>query len=140
MKPRFFSPLPSAKLPRNTVLYAVRHSVIADLLTGGLTVVHDGANSGTSVGMIEKHYGKLRAQVARKALGGLKSVMRRRLEFIRLIEVITALTESIDLDPAFRGAIHLRRHSSNSVHGVLGAQRVGDRVTARNAWRRGFGL
>jgi site-specific recombinase XerD len=60
-----------AKLPRNTVLYSVRHSVIADLVTGGLDLFTTGQVSGTSVAMIEKHYGKLRAQVARKALAGL---------------------------------------------------------------------
>ncbi len=49
----------------------MRHSVITDLVTGGLDLLTVAQLSGTSVAMIEKHYGHLRADHAAAALAGL---------------------------------------------------------------------
>ena len=60
-----------AKLPATTTCYAMRHSVITDLVTGGLDLLTVAQLSGTSVAMIEKHYGHLRADHAAAALANL---------------------------------------------------------------------
>jgi integrase len=62
-----------AKLPRATVAYTIRHSVITDLLTGNdpLDIFTVAKLSGTSVAMIDRFYGKLRQEHARKALAKL---------------------------------------------------------------------
>jgi integrase len=57
-----------ANLPKATVAYTLRHSVITDLVTGGLDLFHVAKLAGTSIAMIEKHYGQLRAEHARAAL------------------------------------------------------------------------
>ena len=57
-----------AKLPRATVAYTLRHSVITDLVKGGLDLFHVAKLAGTSVAMIEKHYGQLQDKHARDAL------------------------------------------------------------------------
>lgn len=51
--------------------YSIRHSVITDLVTSGLDLLTVAQISGTSVAMIEKHYGHYRADHAAKALSGL---------------------------------------------------------------------
>ena len=61
----------AAELPSKTVAYTLRHSVITDLVVGGLDLFTVAQISGTSVEMIEKHYGKLRQKVAREALESL---------------------------------------------------------------------
>ncbi len=58
----------AAKLPRSTVAYTLRHSVITDLVKGGLDIFHVAKLAGTSVKMIEEHYGHLQNEHARKAL------------------------------------------------------------------------
>jgi len=58
----------AAKLPRATCLYTLRHSTITDLVTGGLDLFTVAKISGTSVAMIEKHYGHLQREHARQAL------------------------------------------------------------------------
>jgi len=57
-----------AKLPEKTTCYAMRHSVITDLVTGGLDLMTVALLSGTSIAMIEKHYGHLRSDHAAAAL------------------------------------------------------------------------
>lgn len=57
-----------AKLPRATVAYTLRHSLITDLVTGGLDLFTVAKLAGTSVMMIEKHYGHLQREHARAAL------------------------------------------------------------------------
>ena len=57
-----------AGLPRATVAYALRHSTITDLVKSGLDLFHCAKVSGTSVKMIEAHYGQLRNEHARAAL------------------------------------------------------------------------
>jgi len=58
----------AAKLPRATSAYTFRHSTITDLLTQGLDTLTVGRIAGTSLSMIEKHYGHLRLEHARDAL------------------------------------------------------------------------
>jgi len=57
-----------AKLPRATLAYTLRHSLITDLLVGGLDAFTVSAISGTSLTMIQKHYGHLVQEHARSAL------------------------------------------------------------------------
>ena len=61
----------SAGLPPKTTAYTLRHSVITDLVHGGLDLLTVAQISGTSVAMIEKHYGHLRSDVAAVALAKL---------------------------------------------------------------------
>lgn len=63
-----------AKLPPATVAYTLRHSVITDLVTGGLDLFTVAKLAGTSVLMIEKHYGHLQREHARSALEKLAMV------------------------------------------------------------------
>jgi site-specific recombinase XerD len=57
-----------AKLPKATVATTLRHSVITELVKGGLDIFHVAKLAGTSVVMIEKHYGHLQDEHARAAL------------------------------------------------------------------------
>jgi integrase len=61
----------AAELSPSVTAYAIRHSVITDLVTGGLDLLTVAQLSGTSVSMIERHYGHLRADHAAAALAGL---------------------------------------------------------------------
>ena len=49
-------------------MYVIRHSTITDLVHGGLDLLTVAQISGTSVRMIEQHYGHLRSDVAATAL------------------------------------------------------------------------
>lgn len=72
-KKPFKSAAKAAGLPENATAYALRHSTITDLIAihslDTMTVAH---LSGTSLGMIEKHYGHLLKGHAAKALEGLQ--------------------------------------------------------------------
>ncbi len=61
----------AAGLPRNTTAYTLRHSTITDLVVDGLDLLTVAKLAGTSIRMIERHYGHLRAEHAAKALAGL---------------------------------------------------------------------
>lgn len=61
----------SAELPAGTTAYTLRHSVISDLVHDGLDLLTVAQISGTSVAMIERHYGHLRSEVASAALAKL---------------------------------------------------------------------
>lgn len=61
----------AAKLPAETSAYSLRHGVITDLVTEGLDLLTVAKVAGTSVRMIERHYGHLRGDHAAKALAGL---------------------------------------------------------------------
>lgn len=61
----------AAKLPEGATAYTLRHSTISDLVHGGLDLLTVAQISGTSVAMIERHYGHLRGDVAASALAGL---------------------------------------------------------------------
>ncbi len=58
-------------LPSNATAYTFRHSVITDLVHHGLDLLSVAQLAGTSVRMIEQHYGHLRATVALPALAAL---------------------------------------------------------------------
>lgn len=57
-----------AGLPADTCAYTLRHSAITDLCANGTDINTVAKISGTSIAMIEKHYGKLLATVATDAL------------------------------------------------------------------------
>jgi integrase len=61
----------AAKLPKEATAYTLRHSVITDLVHGGLDLLTVAQVAGTSVRMIERHYGHLRDTVAADALARL---------------------------------------------------------------------
>ena len=61
----------AADLPAETTAYTMRHSVITDLVADGLDLFTVAALAGTSVAMIERHYGHLQQERARDALAGL---------------------------------------------------------------------
>jgi len=48
----------AAKLPSDTVFYSLRHYHISKALVSGMPIQAVAENTGTSVRMIEKHYGK----------------------------------------------------------------------------------
>ncbi|GAB2660649.1 tyrosine-type recombinase/integrase [Arenimonas aestuarii] len=61
----------AANLPASVTAYTLRHSTITDLVVGGLDLLTVAQISGTSVRMIEKHYGHLRGDRAAAALASL---------------------------------------------------------------------
>lgn len=61
----------AAELPAGVTAYVLRHSTISDLVHGGLDLLTVAQISGTSVRMIEQHYGHLRGDVAADALAKL---------------------------------------------------------------------
>ena len=62
----------AANLPENVIAYALRHSTITDLVHGGLDVMTVAQLAGTSVLMIDKHYGHLTQVRSREALSRLQ--------------------------------------------------------------------
>ena len=60
-----------AGLPAGITAYTLRHSVITDLVNGGLPILTVAQISDTSVEMIERHYGHLNRSAAEQALAGL---------------------------------------------------------------------
>ncbi len=61
----------AADLPAGTTAYTLRHSTITDLVVDGLDLLTVAQVSGTSVKMIEKHYGHLQKKRAAEALSNL---------------------------------------------------------------------
>lgn len=61
----------AAGLPESATAYTLRHSAITDLVQSGLDLLTIAQVSGTSVAMIEKHYGHLQRKRAAEALAGL---------------------------------------------------------------------
>lgn len=61
----------AAGLPRTVTAYTLRHSTITDLVVDGLDLLTVAKISGTSVRMIEKHYGHLKGKHAAAALAKL---------------------------------------------------------------------
>jgi integrase len=57
-----------AKLPAGVCLYTLRHSFITQAITSGMTTLEVARLVGTSLVMIEKHYGHLVADAARERL------------------------------------------------------------------------
>jgi integrase len=62
----------AAKLPAGTVLYTLRHSWITEALMGGLSTLEVGKITGTSLVMIQQHYGHLVSTSASKRLAKLQ--------------------------------------------------------------------
>lgn len=62
----------AAKLPAGVCAYTLRHSVITDMLVGGMDSLTVARMAGTSLAMIEKHYGHLLRSHASRAMAGLK--------------------------------------------------------------------
>ncbi|CAN7368651.1 tyrosine-type recombinase/integrase [Acidovorax sp. LjRoot129] len=60
-----------AGMPEKSTTYSVRHSVITDLIHAGVDSLTVAQLAGTSVAMIEKHYGHLTRNHARSALAAL---------------------------------------------------------------------
>jgi site-specific recombinase XerD len=58
----------AAELPAGTCLYTLRHSFVTTALTGGMSTLDVAKLVGTSLMMIEKHYGHLVATAARERL------------------------------------------------------------------------
>ena len=61
----------AAKLPLGVCACTLRHSVITDMLVGGMDSLTVARMAGTSLAMIEKHYGHLLHDHAAKAMAGL---------------------------------------------------------------------
>jgi integrase len=61
----------AAKLPSGASAYTLRHSVITDLIRSGLPALTVAQLSGTSVAMVERHYGHLVRSDAEEALASL---------------------------------------------------------------------
>lgn len=61
----------AAKLPRAVAAYTLRHSVITDLIRAKLPILTVAQLAGTSVQMIERHYGHLVRDDAEEALASL---------------------------------------------------------------------
>lgn len=63
-----------ARLPTGTVLYTLRHSFITQAITDGMTTLDVARLVGTSLTMIEKHYGHLVASAAAERLKSVRLV------------------------------------------------------------------
>lgn len=61
-----------ARLPPSVCLYTFRHSFITEMLMGGMPTLEVARMVGTSVAMIEKHYGHLVAKSARERLAAVQ--------------------------------------------------------------------
>lgn len=61
-----------AKLPADTVMYTLRHVAISELIMGGMDSFIVARLAGTSVAMIEKHYGHLRHKETRQKLDAVR--------------------------------------------------------------------
>lgn len=61
----------TANLPGSTCAYTIRHSVITDMLVGGIDPLTVARMAGTSLVMIERHYGHLLHDHAAKAMAAL---------------------------------------------------------------------
>lgn len=61
----------AAGLPAEITIYTLRHSVITDMAGAGVNLMTIAQIAGTSILMIQKHYGHLTADAARDALAGL---------------------------------------------------------------------
>ena len=61
-----------AKLPGGVVLYTLRHSWITEALLAGMPTLEVARLTGTSLQMIERHYGHLVAEAARERLAAVE--------------------------------------------------------------------
>jgi integrase len=70
----FKAALKKAGLPVDMVAYSLRHTAISQLIQGGVDVFLIAKMAGTSVAMIEKHYGHLRHDHTRQRLDRVQSI------------------------------------------------------------------
>jgi integrase len=61
----------AAKMPKGVVLYTLRHSWITEALRAGMSTLDVARLTGTSLQMIQEHYGHLVADSARERLAGV---------------------------------------------------------------------
>jgi len=61
-----------AGLPADVVLYSIRHAAISEMIAGGMDSLVVAMLTGTSVQMIEKHYGKMRHDKTRQMLDAVR--------------------------------------------------------------------
>src|SRR5699024_9083300 len=61
-----------AELPHSVCAYTFRHSLITDMLVGGIDSLTVAKMAGTSIAMIEKHYGHLLHPHAANAMQALE--------------------------------------------------------------------
>ena len=71
-KKMFKNAVKEAKLPPDTVMYTLRHVAISELIMGGMDSIIVARLAGTSVAMIEKHYGHLRHKDTRQTLDAVQ--------------------------------------------------------------------
>lgn len=64
----------AAGLPSGVVLYTLRHSFITEAITAGMSLLDVARLVGTSLAMIDKHYGHLVQDAARKRLAALNMI------------------------------------------------------------------
>jgi integrase len=64
----------AAKLPKGVVLYTMRHSFITEALRAGMATLDVARLTGTSLTMIQEHYGHLVAEAARERLARVTMV------------------------------------------------------------------
>jgi integrase len=65
----------AAGLPEDVVLYSLRHAAISEMIASGMPVAVVAMLAGTSVAMIEAHYGHLKHSETRKQLDAVKLAM-----------------------------------------------------------------
>jgi len=63
-----------AELPAQTCLYTLRHSLITQALLDGVSTLEVSKIAGTSLTMIEKHYGHMVHDTARERLAKVQMV------------------------------------------------------------------
>jgi site-specific recombinase XerD len=63
-----------AGLPKETCLYTLRHSFITQALLDGMTTLEVAKMVGTSLAMIDKHYGHLVSTTAQERLAKVQLV------------------------------------------------------------------
>jgi integrase len=73
-KKMFKDAVKRARLPTDTVMYTLRHVAITELIMGGMDSFVVARLAGTSVAMIEKHYGHLRHQETRLKLDSVRMI------------------------------------------------------------------
>lgn len=73
-KKLFKEAVKTAGLPDNIVMYTLRHVAISEMIMGGMDSFIVAKLAGTSVAMIEKHYGHLRHTETRQQLDSLKLI------------------------------------------------------------------
>lgn len=62
----------AAGLPPDAVTYSLRHTAISDLVAAGMDILTVARQAGTSVAMIDRHYGHLRHDTVRAKLDAVK--------------------------------------------------------------------